>query len=220
MPHVVGTGISEQTESEDRLRFQRYQFSVLRSRGKIFIDGIESNRPADEYPEYVKLIQAFDGVDVSSQREFLKWAKSLRGKRTYTFDTVVDLQNEYVTQETPIVLLNDGIRSTIDPAWHQWLANERQRLAAIADAKEEAAERQELRDLVRNQNQVIQQLATTVRSQQTSEPDRYRVAFLPVRRPFYLTQVSSGLSLTAGNGFLGSGFFNVVPPSGVRSGVR
>jgi hypothetical protein len=102
--------------------FERRQFTISRHHGKIFFDGTEAPRQiVENKSKEVRLIEIFDGLNFSSDKQFDQWARKLRGTRTYTFDevTLVAANGSTVTQ--PLVFFDRDQRADLDTKWHAWL---------------------------------------------------------------------------------------------------
>jgi hypothetical protein len=108
--------------NESSVSFLRHQFTVSRQNGKILFDGTEIPKHIVETKsKEVKLIEIFDGLNFPSDKQFLKWARKLKGPRTYTYDEVTHVAEDGSTNTLPLVFFDKDQRSELDSKWHVWL---------------------------------------------------------------------------------------------------
>lgn len=88
-----------------RYTFERHTFDVARQHGHDYFNNYWYSHPLTEQSQYVRLIEVFDQQHFNSNHEFFEWAKTLRGTRTYTYDTVKLHRPNSVTDLGPPVLL-------------------------------------------------------------------------------------------------------------------
>lgn len=108
--------------NESSVSFLRHQFTVSRQNGKILFDGTEIPKHfLETKSKEVKLIEIFDGLNFPSDRQFLQWARKLKGTRTYTYDEVIRVTEDGSTSTQPLVFYDKEQRSELDSKWHVWL---------------------------------------------------------------------------------------------------
>jgi hypothetical protein len=120
VPTVTNTAIDETVEYV----FERSTFQVSRHRGHVYFGDYWYAKPLSEQETYVRLIETFDGLNFDTNAEFFDWARKLRGKRTYTYDSVAQIRGGKTTVLGPLVLLPEEKRSKIDPHWRTWRFDE------------------------------------------------------------------------------------------------
>jgi hypothetical protein len=129
---TVTLSAGQLTAEETNISFERKQFTVSRHRGKIFFDGTSAPRDIlENKSKEVRLIETFDGLGFSSDKQFLQWAQKLRGTRTYTYDEVTRVNADGSTLVQPLVFFDQEQRTELDMKWHDWLD---QRHAAMEEA--------------------------------------------------------------------------------------
>ena len=121
-----------------RYTFERHTFDVARQHGHVYFNNYWYSHPLTEQSQYVRLIEVFDQQHFNSNHEFFEWAKTLRGTRTYTYDTVKLHRPNSVTDLGPLVLLAPQERAEINPTWRIWREGEDARLAEQARMKRES----------------------------------------------------------------------------------
>ncbi len=110
------------SNAEPIVKFQRHQFSVSRQNGKILIDGkVVANHFHQKSSKEIALIQEFDNVSFSTDKEFNDWARKLRSTRTYTYDEVTQVDSDGKSTTKPLVLFDLEHRKELDPKWQTWL---------------------------------------------------------------------------------------------------
>jgi hypothetical protein len=186
---------SRQNSDSVQYTFERNTFDVSRQHGHVYFNNYWYSHPLIEQHQYVRLIEVFDHQNFTSDHEFFNWAKTLRGTRTYTYDTVKEHRPNSVTNLGPLVLLAAKQRAEIDPAWRFWRDQEETRLAKLAQKQREAeaikarqdAELETSRKLVKSATQSAQ--ALSVLSGNTSlwevelQPRGPRTIWLPSGSP-------------------------------------
>lgn len=111
-----------QPAGEGNPKFERHQFTVQRIRGMIYVDGFLAPRDiVAGTDQRIDLIEKFDGLDFQSDVEFRRWARTLRGRRTYTYDDVVEVGSDGKTTREALVLLPHNRYAAVKPAWNAWL---------------------------------------------------------------------------------------------------
>lgn len=195
------------------IEIERHQFSVQRVRGRVYVNGVESaDDVVENQSQEIRLVEVFDGLDFANTREFRSWAKTLRGKRTYTYDNVSLRHSDGSVVTTPLVLLPPAHRVIADVAWNRWL--EQQRAAEAEEQRIAAAQQAEqnriaaLEDLLRQQavhaGQVANQIANL--EQRLARQTR-RQAYIARRQTFFVPQVAIASTGTEFNvGFSNFGF--------------
>lgn len=159
--------------NESSVSFKRHQFKVSRQNGKILFDGTEIPKHfVETKSKEVKLIEIFDGLNFPSDRQFLQWARKLKGARTYTYDEVIRVTEDGSTNTQPLVFFDKNQRSELDSKWHVWLdmrQAELEQANRLRLAQEQEAKRyQQQAHLQELQTQTIQaQAAAAEKSAQT-----------------------------------------------------
>lgn len=194
LSNAAGPKAGKKTESI-HYTFERKTFDVSRQHGHVYFNNYWYSHPLINQHQYVRLIEVFDHQNFPSDHEFFNWAKTLRGTRTYTYDTVKEHRPKSVTNLGPIVLLAAKQRAEIDPAWRFWREQEETRLSELAQKQREAeaikarqdAELETSRQLVKSATQSAQ--ALSVLSGNTSlwevelQPRGPRTIWLPSGSP-------------------------------------
>lgn len=122
--------IADLARADNSIDFERKTFTVARYRGQIFIDGLKVEHPLSQFPQFVSLIEKFDHQKFDNDREFLNWAQKLRGVRTYTFDEVIETDEEGETSREPLVLKPEDQQTDLRDRWISWLElREKERLS-------------------------------------------------------------------------------------------
>ena len=130
VPTVTNTAIDETVE----YAFERSTFQVSRHRGHVYFGDYWYVKPLSEQETYVRLIETFDGLNFDTNAEFFDWARKLRGKRTYTYDSVAQIRGGKTTVLGPLVLLPEEKRSKIDQHWRAWRFDEDHKATATRRA--------------------------------------------------------------------------------------
>ena len=84
--------------------------------GHVYFNNYWYSHPLTEQSQYVRLIEVFDQQHFNSNHEFFEWAKTLRGTRTYTYDTVKLHRPNSVTDLGPLFFAPQE-RAEINPTW-------------------------------------------------------------------------------------------------------
>ncbi len=113
---------SQISNAEPSITFQRHQFTISRQNGKILIDGqVVLNHFHDSKGKELGLIEIFDNVRFPTDREFLEWARKLRGTRSYTYDEVTQVGPDGASATKPLVFFDKAQRAELDSKWQAWL---------------------------------------------------------------------------------------------------
>ena len=115
-----------ETESSPTYSFERKQFNVFRNRGHVYYGNAWYDHPIEDQPVRTKLIEAIDGQHFDRDHDVFKWARMLRGARTYTYDTVTQHDGEQTTDLGPLLLLPEDQREEIVPHWEKWVKDQEQ----------------------------------------------------------------------------------------------
>lgn len=129
---------TQKNSESTRYTFERHTFNVSRQRGHVFFNEYWYSHPLTEQQQLVRLIEVFDHQNFESNRDFMNWAKTLRGTRTYTYDTVKIHRPNGVTNLGPLVLLSENQRAEVNPMWRLWRDKEESRLENLAQQRREA----------------------------------------------------------------------------------
>ena len=97
-----------------RYTFERHTFDVARQHGHVYFNNYWYSHPLTEQSQYVRLIEVFDQQHFNSNHDFFEWAKTLRGTRTYTYDTVNSHRPNSVTDLGPLFFLHRRKRAEIN----------------------------------------------------------------------------------------------------------
>lgn len=167
---VEPTTPSMSPSTSESVSFERKQFTVNRHKGKVFIDGAELHRFfPDNKSKEVRLIEVFDGLSFSTDRQFQEWAQKLRGTRTYTYDEVTRMETDGSRVTKPLVFFEREQRIELDKLWNAWLDErqaqweETQRVRALQE--EEAKQYQQATHLLELQSKgIAAQVAAAERS--------------------------------------------------------
>jgi uncharacterized protein YraI len=121
---------------ESEVSFERNQFTVTRQKGEILIDGIIAPpHVLEKKGKEIRLIETFDGLKFSTDRQFFQWARKLQGTRTYTYDEVIRSTGDGAAVSQPLVFFDADERSKLDPKWHAWLAERESKIEAANRAR-------------------------------------------------------------------------------------
>jgi len=151
---VVNAGA--QSIVDGQRQFHPHQFKVSHQHGSIFIDAkLASHYPLLNHNKELSLIQAFDNLKFPSDRQFLDWARKLKGTRTYTYDEVTQKDEQGKTTTKPLVLFDSEERKILDPFWQTWL-DKRQANLELANQKRMAEEREARTYQLQSQVQQLQ----------------------------------------------------------------